>query len=78
MQPILAESAPHRGRALVFALVLATFAFFTLAPSSPEPSRYRGYHRLPGTGRCPHAKVVHAKTVHSKIVHAHPTYPAYQ
>jgi hypothetical protein len=59
MQPILAESAPHRGRAIAFAAVLATFALLVFAPPSPEPSTYRGYKRLPGTGKCPHAKVVH-------------------
>jgi hypothetical protein len=72
MQPILAESAPHRGRALVFAVVLAAFAFAAIAPSlAPAPlPQTRSYHRLPGTGKCPHAKhVKHVKPVN--VVHAY-------
>jgi hypothetical protein len=63
MQPIVAESVPRRARAIVFATVLATFAFLMLAPPSPEPVRNRGQHRL-GVGKCPHAKVVRVLQYH--------------
>jgi hypothetical protein len=40
MQPILAESAPHRGRAVAFAVALALIA--TLAAT--QTRRHPGYH----------------------------------
>lgn len=51
MQPILAESAPHRGRAIAFAA--AAFAVVaTLALSlHPRPS-HREHHRLRHLGKC--------------------------
>lgn len=62
MQPILAESAPHRGRAIVFAIVLALVAMIALVvaiPAQHPRSKYRGHHRLPGTGKCPYVTYVH-------------------
>jgi membrane protein YdbS with pleckstrin-like domain len=64
MQPILAESAPHRGRAIAFAAVLAALAMvalFAIPSSRHHNTRYRGHHRLPGIGKCPHGYVYVAR-----------------
>ena len=49
MQPIPAESVPHRGRAIVFAAVLALFAFgaaAAIAAPRHHPRHHRQHHRL--------------------------------
>jgi hypothetical protein len=53
MQPILAESAPHR-RGLAFAVVLAVVAWFAIAPTHHHRGKFRGhgYHHLPRIGKC--------------------------
>lgn len=56
MQPFLADSAPHRGRALVFAVVLAvatSIAAATLAmvPRAHHPRWHRHHHML-RIGQC--------------------------
>jgi hypothetical protein len=58
MQPILAESAPHRSRAMAIAVaftVVVSLAAATLAlfPRTQSP---RGLHRH--TGKCPYVYVV--------------------
>jgi hypothetical protein len=51
MQPILAESAPHRGRAIAFAAAaLAVVATLALAFHG-RPS-HRDHHRLRHLGKC--------------------------
>jgi hypothetical protein len=52
MQPILAESAPHRGRAVAFAVALAAVASLAFAAMPPSHSRYRDHHRLQRIGKC--------------------------
>jgi hypothetical protein len=55
MQPILAESAPHR-RPLVLAAVLAvvaSIAAVTVATPRPHNTRWhRHHHHLPYNGQC--------------------------
>jgi hypothetical protein len=50
MQPILAESVPHRGRAIVFAAALALFSFTAVAafamPGHHPRHRRVHHHRL--------------------------------
>jgi hypothetical protein len=50
MQPILAESAPHRGRAVAFAVALAAFALMAFAPSS-----HGRHHQMKRIGKCAHS-----------------------
>ncbi len=54
MQPILADSAPHRGRAVAFAVALAAFALMAFMPSQ-HSSRH---HSLKRVGKCGHAHYV--------------------
>jgi hypothetical protein len=64
MQPILAESAPPRGRALVFAAVLtiaASIAAVAVALPRPHPGRSRHHHHLPHNGQCPYGYVYVAR-----------------
>lgn len=62
MQPILAESAPHRGRAIVFAILLAIVALVALVALAPaQHHRRMTSHRhywMAGTGKCPQGKYV--------------------
>jgi hypothetical protein len=44
MQPILAESAPHRSRAVAFALVLAMIAAFAATQARRYSPRHRHHH----------------------------------
>jgi hypothetical protein len=58
MQPILAESAPHRSRAMAIAVALTAVtslvaALVVLSPATP--SRH-GFHRH--AGKCPYVVVV--------------------
>jgi hypothetical protein len=59
MQPILAESAPHR-RPLVLAAVLtvaALIAAVTVALPRPHHGRWHRHHHLPRNGQCPYGYV---------------------
>jgi hypothetical protein len=58
MQPILAESAPHR-RSLVVAAALAVAALIaTTAVALPRPHhRWHRHHHLPYNGQCPYGYV---------------------
>jgi hypothetical protein len=63
MQPILAESAPPRGRALVLAAVLtvaASIAAIGLAMPRAHHGRWR-HHHLPHNGQCPYGYVYVAR-----------------
>jgi hypothetical protein len=64
MQPILAESAPHR-RPLVLAAVLAVAASIaTLTVAMPRPPHtrwHRHHHPLPYNGQCPYGYVYVAR-----------------
>jgi hypothetical protein len=51
MQPILAESASHAGRAVAFAVALAIAASLVLVPSFVRP-KHREHHQLPRIGKC--------------------------
>ena len=55
MQPILAESAPHRGRAVAISVALAAVASLLLVMSPSHRSRHRGHHQLPRIGKCSYA-----------------------
>jgi len=60
MEPILAESAPVRGRALVLATVLtiaASIASVAAAMPRPHHARWRHHHHLPYNGQCPYGYV---------------------
>jgi hypothetical protein len=60
MQPILAESVPPRGRALVLAAVLtvaASIAAIGLAMPRPHHGRWHRHHPLPHNGQCPYGYV---------------------
>ena len=63
MQPILAESAPPRGRALVFAAVLTVAASIaTIGLAMPRPHhRWHRHHHLPHNGQCPYGYVYVAR-----------------
>jgi hypothetical protein len=59
MQPILAESAPHR-RPLVLAGVLtvaALIAGVAVAMPRPHHGRWHRHHHLPHNGQCPYGYV---------------------
>jgi hypothetical protein len=62
MQPILAESVPHR-RPLVLAAVLAvaasiaTVAAITVAVPRMHHTRWHRHHHLPYNGQCPYGYV---------------------
>jgi hypothetical protein len=62
MQPILAESVPHRGRALVLAAVLAAAAALAgavaIAPRSHH-ERWHRHHHLSPIGKCTYVYAVH-------------------
>jgi hypothetical protein len=64
MQPILAESAPHR-RPLVLAVVLtvaASIAAIAVALPRPHAARWhRHHHHLPYNGQCPYGYVYVAR-----------------
>jgi hypothetical protein len=60
MQPILAETAPHRGRALVLAaafLAVTAVAAITVRPFSSH-HRHRSHHHL-RMGKCVAGSYVH-------------------
>jgi hypothetical protein len=60
MQPILAESAPPRGRTLVFAAVLtvaASIAAVAVASPRMHPARSHRHHHLPHNAQCPYGYV---------------------
>ena len=64
MQPILAESAPPRGRALVLAAVLtvaASIAAVGLATPRSHHGQWRHRHHLPHNGQCPYGYVYVAR-----------------
>ena len=64
MQPILAESAPHRGRAVAFAVVLAVIAALAISQGR-QHSRHRYHHQqLPRIGKC--AQVHYASYVYTR------------
>jgi hypothetical protein len=44
MEPILAESAPHRGRAIAFAAALAAVTAIAVFAMRPHPSHHRHHH----------------------------------
>ena len=50
MQPILAESAPHRGRAIGLAAAFAVVAVAAALAVRPAPSHHRHHHLH--SGRC--------------------------
>jgi hypothetical protein len=56
MEPILAEAAPHRGRAVAFAVVLAVIASLAMVPSQHRPRHHRDHPRLVH-GKCTHGYV---------------------
>ena len=57
MQPILAESAPHRSRAMAIAIVFATIASLATAVALlPRGPSHHGFHRH--GGKCPYVYVV--------------------
>ncbi|HEX3764529.1 MAG TPA: hypothetical protein VHW23_37800 [Kofleriaceae bacterium] len=60
MQPILAESAPVRRRALVLAVALtvaASIASVAVATPRPQHTRWHRHHHLPYNGQCPYGYV---------------------
>jgi hypothetical protein len=63
MQPILAESVPHR-RPLVLVAVLAlaasiaSVATLGVAVRRTQPARWHRHHHLPYNGQCPYGYVV--------------------
>lgn len=64
MQPILAESARPRGRALMFAAVLtvaASIAAVAVAMPRSHHTRWHRHHRLPYNGQCPYGYVYVAR-----------------
>lgn len=64
MQPILAESASPRGRALVLAAVLtvaASIAAVAVAMPRPHHGRWHRHHHLPHNGQCPYGYVFVAR-----------------
>jgi hypothetical protein len=52
MQPILAESAPHRGRAIAFAAGLMMIASLTVGMIPSRSHDPRAHHGLRHLGRC--------------------------
>jgi len=63
MQPILAESAPHR-RPLVLAGALTVAALIaTVAVVMPRPhhGRWHRHHHMPHNGQCPYGYVYVAR-----------------
>ncbi|HEU4731052.1 MAG TPA: hypothetical protein VFT22_24325 [Kofleriaceae bacterium] len=54
MQPIFAESVPHRGRLAAIAAALTVVAALALVPHHPH-ARHHGHHRA--HGKCPHGHV---------------------
>lgn len=59
MQPILAESAPHRGRAVALAVALTFVASLSLLlAQSSRPSKHRWNHQR-SFSKCPHATYVY-------------------
>jgi hypothetical protein len=44
VQPILAESAPYRGRAVVLAVVLAAVASLAMVPRGHHRTRHNPHH----------------------------------
>lgn len=57
MQPIFAESAPHRGRAIVAAVALAVIASLAALAARPHPSHHRQHHLR--FGQCRHVGYVY-------------------
>jgi hypothetical protein len=51
MQPILAESTPHPGRAAAFAVALAIATSLVMLPSLHR-LKHREHHQLPRIGKC--------------------------
>lgn len=60
MQPILAESVPHRARAtaLLGVLTLLGLFLFTVTVPHRHHSRHREHHQLPRLGKCANASYV--------------------
>ena len=52
MVSILAESAPHRGRAIGLAAVLAAFTAVAALAVRPAPSHHRNHHHRLHSGKC--------------------------
>jgi hypothetical protein len=60
MLPILAESAPHRCRALALAAVLAitsALAAVTVVAAAPHHRRWAPHHRFPHNVQCTYSRV---------------------
>jgi hypothetical protein len=51
MQSILAESAPHRGRVIAFAVLLAVVASLAMVSSRHQRPRHHEHHQL-AHGKC--------------------------
>jgi hypothetical protein len=58
MQPILAESVPHRGRAVALAVVFTLFASLAALAATSRQVRSHGRHHL-RHGMCPHPAYVY-------------------
>lgn len=57
MQPILAESAPHRSRAMALAIVFTAAASLAAAFAAfQRPPVHHGFHRH--AGKCPYVYIV--------------------
>jgi hypothetical protein len=52
MEPILAESAPYRGRAVAFAVVLAAIASLAMIPRGHHRPRHQAHHYRLAHGQC--------------------------
>jgi hypothetical protein len=52
MEPILAESAPLRGRAVAFAVVLAVIASLAMASRDQYRPRHHAHHHRLAHGQC--------------------------
>jgi hypothetical protein len=65
MQPILAESAPHRGRAIVFAVALALIATFAATQTRGHArTHHRHYELQQRIGKC--AQVHYSSYVYTR------------
>ena len=65
MQPILAESAPRRGRAIAFAVVLAMVAAFAATRTGHRPRLRHGHYELQQRiGKC--AQVHYSSYVYTR------------
>ena len=64
MQPILAESAPHRGRAVAFAVALALIATLAATQTRRHPRHHRHYELQQRIGKC--AQVHYSSYVYTR------------